>query len=445
MNKWIQTLRLSPHFARRSLRVVRLCNPMVSERSESNHRGSIVFAFLLILVLSGLSAAILLKSVNESRVANRMANSSAALWAAEAGVQKVLWEYNYNNCRDMIQQSSGIACTDCTCGSVTKSLAGTLTGYADYDVTFNSANTTLQSVGSVPSRSAANLIQRRVQVTVGRPPTFGNGIFAQGQVWLSNNALIDSYNSSNGPYGGSNILHNGNIGTNGTGSGIINLSNNVTVDGNLSTGPGGTVTKGNNVTVTGTTTSNNSVALPAVVVPSTLTGLSSGGTLSIANNGSQTLNAGNYKYTNISMANNATLNINGNVSIYLTGATDLTASNNVAINVTNGSTLTIYLDGTLSVNNNAAINNVSRLPSNLQIYSTYTGSNGISIGNNATTYAAVYAPTTDVNMSNNDSLYGAVVGKTVTLNNNAAIHYDQVLATVANPFQNAITSNWQEY
>ncbi|MBI3602400.1 MAG: hypothetical protein HY209_05860 [Candidatus Omnitrophica bacterium] len=403
-----------------------------------NKRGSIIFAFLIILVFAALGAAIVLRSVNEAAAAKRTSDSTGALWVAEAGVQKVYWEYSYNNCGGMVPSTA--------CGSGNKSLAGTLTGYGDYDVTLNNASSPLiQSIGSVPSRSSSRKVQRNVQVTVSRPAIFGNGIFAQGQVTLSKNALVDSYNSSNGNYGGSNILHNGNVGSDGTTAGIIIIDNNATIEGNVSTGPGGTVTQGNGDTITGTISSTNNITTPSVVVPSALTGLSSSGTLSVGNNGSKTLSDGDYKYTSASLSNGSTLNISGNVRIYLTGANDLTTGNNVTLNVNSGATLTVYTDGTLNLSNNITINNISKIPANMQIYSTYTGANGVTLTNNGTTYAGVYAPGTDVEVSNNNGFYGAVVGKTVKLDNNGEVHYDEALTTMANPFAQAIISSWQEF
>ncbi len=411
-----------------------------------NKRGSIVFAFLLTLVLTVLGAAIFSRSVNENLSAQRMANSSAAFWASEAGLQKVLWEYNYNNCQGMVQEGTSTACASCTsCGGGNKAVAGILTGYGDYDVTLNNANTTIQSIGSIPHRNSTQKIQRKVQATLGKPAIFSNGIFAQGQVNLSNNALVDSYNSNDGPYGGSNIHSNGNVGSNGTSTGIITISNNAVVNGNVSTGPNGTVTLGNNATISGTTTHNNSVALPAVVVPSTLTALSSSGTLSLSNGASGTINAGDYKYSSISLSNDSFLTINGDVRLYLTASDTLSTGNNAAITIASGASLTVYTDGVITFANNISINTVSQLPSKFQIYSTYTGSDGVTLNNNGTSYASIYAPQTDVDISNNNQFYGAVVGKTVDLNNNGQIHYDEALATMANPFENAILSNWQEY
>ena len=412
-----------------------------------NKKGSLAYTLLLILVLTALSAAILLRSVNENTIASRVANSSAALWAAEAGVQKAFWEYTYNNCVGMVQQGTATACVSCSsCGGGNKTLAATLSGYGDYDVVLNNANSQIQSVGSVPSRSSTKKVVRNIQTALSKPSIFSYGIFAKGQVTIANNALVDSYNSTNGLYGGANILHNGNVGSNGTTAGIVNVNNNGTVYGNVSTGAGGTVTQGNGSIVSGTITNDNSIELPSVVVPSTLTGLSSGGTYSVGNNATQTLNAGDYKYTNVSLSNNSTLNVNGTVRLYLTGASAFTTQNNVIINVNSGANLTIYTDGVTTFNNNITINNVAKDASKFLIYSTYSSNtNGVTLNNNSASYVGVYAPNTKIDISNNAGLFGAVVGKAVNLNNNGEVHYDEALASMANPYEDAIINNWQEY
>lgn len=411
-----------------------------------NNKGSLALSLLLILVLTTLDAAILVSSANEAWVTQRMTNSSAALWASEAGLNQVLWQFNHNNCVGMVQAGTSTACGSCSsCGAGSKTYAGTLTGYGDSDVTLNGANTSIQSIGSIPGRSSSKVITRRIQATIGSPQAFGNGIFAKGQVTLDNNALVNSFNSNNGAYGGTNILSNGNVGSDGTSAGVVQIDNNATVDGNVATGPGGTVSLGNNAVVSGSITNNTSVALPTVVVPTSLSSLSSGGTYSLGNNGTGTISAGNYKYTSLSLSNNAHLTVNGNVELYLTGATSLSLANNVVITVSSGASLKIYTDGVFTVSNNSTINTVSQLASQFQVYSTYTGANGVNISNNGSLYAAVYAPNTDVNLNNNVGFFGAAVGKTVTLSNNGEVHYDQALATVANPFETAILSSWQEY
>jgi hypothetical protein len=294
-----------------------------------------------------------------------------------------------------------------------------------------------------------------VRAVLDKPAIFGHGMFADGQLTITNNAEVDAYDSSAGVYGGSNIDHtNGSVGSNGTTTGIVHIYNNAEVWGDVSTGPGGTVT--NTGTIHGDISDTNSIALPAVVVPSSLTSLGSLGVLTIANNATQNLSTGDYKYTKIATGNKSVININGDVRLYLTGVTTTshgvttttslaTGTAEVSLNIASGASLVIYTDGKITFDNNTNINSVAKSPVDLQIYSTYTGSNGISISNNAETYAAVYAPKTDINMSNNSGLYGAVVGKTATLDNNGSVHYDTSLASMANPYDVSILTSWEEY
>ncbi|MBF0595759.1 MAG: hypothetical protein HQL22_12445 [Candidatus Omnitrophica bacterium] len=416
-------------------------------------RGSLAISLLVVVVLVTLSAAFLVRGANEKQDAGRVVSSSAALWAAEAGLQKVLWEYTRNTCGNMVKAMGYTGCNG------DKTLAGTLNGYGDFDATLDSANTLVQSTGSIPSRTAANRVQRHVKVIIGKPAIFSYGMFAQGKVTVSNNALVDAYDSSKMlladptkkcPYGAvctdnkTNIDHiNGDVGSNGTASGIVEVDNNANVWGDVSTGPGGTVT--NSGIIHGSIANTNSVALPVVVVPPTLTGLASSGTLSTVNNGAKTINAGDYKYTAMSLGNNSAITINGNVRLYFSGGTAIDSGNNTTISIATGASLVIYTDGKITFANNTNVNSVAKQPKDLQIYSTYTGASGVNVSNNSATYAAIYAPQTDVNVSNNAGLYGAIVGKTTTLNNNGDVHYDTALASLANPYEDAIVSQWQEY
>lgn len=411
-----------------------------------NNNGSMLIGSLLVLVLTILAAGILLRSVNESANVRRVATSTEAFWSAEAGVQKSVYDYNYNNCNSFVQQGSSTHCVTCSnCGVSNKTLAVSITSSCDYDVTINNSNTIMTSTASCPNRSATNPIKRVVQASMGITSPFAYAAFAKNSVNLSNNTFVDSYISSNGAYSNATSLPNGDVGTNGTGAGTIVVNNNATVEGNVSTGSGGTVTVGSGGLITGTTTHNNNVLLPDVSVPSTLTGLVSGGTYSFSNGQTKTLTAGAYKYTNISMGNNATLNITGGiVQIYLTGVSALTASNNTVVNIASGSSLQIYVDGVLNINNNVALNVSGNLPKNLQIYSTYSGANGMQINNNSHIYAAVYAPNTDISIGNNGDIFGSLIGKTVVASNNAAVHYDETLKTITTTSGTTGVTNWQE-
>ncbi len=412
-----------------------------------NKHGSLAVGLLLLLVLMVLAAGVLLRGVNENILANRFANSTQAFWAAEAGVQKTIWEINYNNCADFVQQGTSTACTSCTsCGAGNKTMAVSISGSCDYDVVVNNGITTATSTGACPNRSSSSVVKRNVQATIGPKSPFQYAAFSQGAITLSNNTFIDSYNSNNGAYGGGNTATNGSVGSNGTTDGVITLGNNISLGGSVSTGVGGTVTVGNNTTITGTTTHTNNVSLPVVVVPSALTGLGNGGVYSIAKNGSATLTAGDYKYTSVNMSSNSTLNITGgNVRLYLTGASAFPADNNTnTITVADGATLQLFIDGTLSFRNNFTLSSSGNVPKNIQIYSTYSGANGMKIDNNGVLAAAIYAPGTDISIGNNDDLLGSVVGKTIVVNNNAAIHYDESLGSLITSVGTTGITVWQE-
>ena len=250
-----------------------------------NNFGSIVFSMMLVVVLVILGASIMLRSVNEHNIAMRTAKSVQALWLADAGVQNSIYDIANNSCHGFVQQGTSTACTNCSsCGGGNKTMAVSMSGAGDYDIVLNSANTSLTSIGSHPSRSSASKVQRQIQATLGVTSPFTYAAFAKGQVTLSNNTFVDSYDSSVGAYSVANSATNGDVGSNGTTANIITINNNASVGGDVSTGPSGTVSVGSGVAITGTQTHTNNVILPSVVVPTTLSSLASGGTLSLANN-----------------------------------------------------------------------------------------------------------------------------------------------------------------
>ncbi len=405
-----------------------------------NERGSILvitLMFILTFTLLGLGSMYL--SMVQKERAEKEVLYNRAFWLAEAGIQKTLWEYNHNSCAALFQEGTTTHCTSClNCGGGNKVLNTQLkfdasTVYGDYDISFDDGNMIVVAKGWYPSRTAANKVSRTIQLDSGS--LFKYAAFAQNSITLNNNTLINSYDSNSGAYGGANIQTNGDVGTDGTTANAITIDNNAHVNGDVSTGAGGTVSVGN-TPVNGSTTNTNNITLPSVSVPSNLTSLSNSG--SITNN--TTLAAGNYKYTAISLSNNKTVTFNGTVNLYLTSTTSAVSTGNNFLFVLNaGASVTIYTDGPINLSNNGSVNN-GGTPSKFQIFSTYTGNNGVQITNNGSFYGAVYAPGTGVTISNNNGYYGAVVGKTVTLLQNGQIHYDQVLGGTIN----SNTRKWQE-
>jgi hypothetical protein len=204
--------------------------------------------------------------------------------------------------------------------------------------------------------------------------------------------------------------------------------------------------KPSKVTITNGISHTNDVYLEPVSVPSDVQSATNLGNLSVS--GTTNLSGGTYKYGTVSIGNNGTLNINGNVIIYVTNtSTGLTTGNNtVAININSGSSLTLYSEGKIDFGNKVTISNntTNSDPANFMIFSLYTGASGISLGNKNDFYGAIYAPGTDVNIQNTGAFYGSVVGSTVNLGNNGQLHYDEALGQLQAPWQPAALRDWQE-
>jgi len=114
-----------------------------------------------------------------------------------------------------------------------------------------------------------------------------------------------------------------------------------------------------------------------------------------------TFAAGTYCFRSVTLVGGATLAISGPVVLSVTQQVSATGG---------------------------AFANTTYNAANLQIISSYTQRNGVSVGGSSTTYLTIYAPTTDVSVSGGAPLYGALVGKTLSTGGSASIHYDVNLA-----------------
>jgi len=135
---------------------------------------------------------------------------------------------------------------------------------------------------------------------------------------------VDSYNSENGSYDPNNANANGNIGTNGNAYDIVDLSSNVTINGNVSTGHGSddahTVLYPNNSVITNLPiTHSNTGTLPLKSVPSIWASCPNpSGSINLVNNGTATISTGDYKCSSINLTSHSSVKIQGDVRLYVT-------------------------------------------------------------------------------------------------------------------------------
>ena len=419
-----------------------------------NKKGSVlVLTVSMIAVLATLAIAYGARIFNEHAIVLKNIYSTQAFWIAEAGIQAAAWDYDHNECKGMINQATGLTCTSCfACGIGPKLFTGSLAA-GDFSVTFDQDTKTYVSTGSAYRGTGSNrhwMASRKIKVIFGRDYIFGYAAFAQGEMVINNGSTIDSYNSMFGLYNPATHGSQGNMGTNGTSINVIDIGNNATIYGGVSTGPGGTVDyMPSKVNITAGITHSNDVYLEPVSVPADLQSAAYLGTLNIA--GTTSITSGKYRYDAISIGNAGTLNIDGDVELYLTNPTTAftTGNNTVAININAGASLKIFSEGKIDFGNKAIINNntVNKDTSKFMIYSLYddpNDTNGVIIDNNNEFYGGVYAPLTKVTVSNNAAFFGAIVGNEVTLSNNGMVHYDESLSLIKAPWQPAELRDWQE-
>jgi Flp pilus assembly protein TadG len=255
----------------------------------------------------------------------------------------------------------------------------------------------------------------------------GAGLFGRRFVKFNGNTTgTDSYDPALGPYGGTNVFDGGGVSTNG----YIDLGNG-DVHGDARWGaesssfyPSNTyLTSGPNGSATGWQARNESViTYPSVTAPTSYNNSSIPSTyldnkkganpdnFSINGSSSVTFDAGTYYFTNFSVTGNATVTINGAVTIYVKGNLDLTG-------------------GSITGN--------SSLPANLtfNVLPSTSGTSTVDLGGGSALYAHIYAPNSDfiIHGTGSFGLYGWVIGDSIDVKGNSKIHYDGSIYSDGNP------------
>jgi len=363
---------------------------------------AIILAMFAVLILFITGVGLFRIGLNSRVYAMRTAEDIKARCAADAGLAQSIYEMN-------LRLSQGTLDDDALPFVSDAQLEGSDT-YFSYTVTKNGSEYLIEAIGS------AGFAQRTVKTSlIMEGTTLDYAIFGDEGVELNNSALVDWYN--NDPEDG-----NLKVGTNSTQNGKVSLKNSSKIKGDCFVGVGGNpddiIELKNSAEITGNTgalTQENTLA--SVTVPSSLTSLPSGGTISI----NTTLPAGSYKYTEVDLGNSKTLTINGDVVLYVTD--DFTLGNSSAVNINADSSLTVYIEGDFEAKNSSSLNNTTQIPSNLLMY--YLDScTSVDFKNSSNFYGVIYAPNADVVFHNSVDIYGALASKTVDIKNSAKVHYD---------------------
>lgn len=245
-------------------------------------------------------------------------------------------------------------------------------------------------VGTTARRARALLVRKREAL-------FTDALFGRRSVTLSGSAFTDGYDAARGPYGGSNVLQAGHVGSNGP----ISLSGTTVVEGDARPGPGEKVSFTGRAKVTGSTDpASGPKSLPAPVIPDDAVNL---GAVTLNSNRTLTLTAGNYRLSSLSITANGQLIVDAG-----TGPVNL------------------YVTGTVRISGNG-ISNLSRTPSRLSIVQ--VGGASVTVGGGAALYGTIYAPDSSLTINGAGHRYGSFIGDVVSLSGTGGVHYDQGLRT----------------
>ncbi len=247
------------------------------------------------------------------------------------------------------------------------------------------------------------------------PDLFPWAIGGRGDVLVDNDALIDSYDSGLGVYGGGNIGAEGDVHSNSD----VTISNNSTVNGEA--GANGTVTMNNGGVATGGTTNGVTprdystppcppppFTLPVDLPPGPYVYDPSTGDLTVDNK-ILLLPSGTYHFHDVTVKKPAG-----------------------RFGPLPGASITVFISGALTVQQQAKLNEGGP-PGAFAVFGCGTATDAWRFNNNSEAWGAFYAPDRDIVIENDSDIYGAVVGDRVTVwkggTGPVSVHYDEALSS----------------
>lgn len=432
-------------------------------RNARSEKGTILFVTLIVTAILGAALASYLRLVHTQNYS--VARSQAwnrAIPVLEAGIEEALAQIaKGTDAASMVNNGWTLSGT-----SYVKNRD--LGGGDRFETRISVATPpTVESTGFVKIPLENNeFVARRVRVTTQGGSMYTKAMVARGQINLNgNNITTDSFDSQNplystgGQYDPSKRRDNGDVATN---SGLVNSLNvgNADIYGEVSTGPGGSISVGSNGGAgslawhaggnhgiePGYSSDDMNVSFPDVTAPFAVGLPPAPGNVS-GTNYNYVLSNGNYSMSSLSMsgsANNRML-ITGNARLYVTGNVSLSGSSSIVI--APGASLKMYVAGASAslggngvVNGSASATNFSYfgLPSNTSV----------SFSGNAAFTGTIYAPSAALSLggggNNSYDFVGASVSNTVQMNGHFNFHYDEMLGRQNNGASYYVTS-WNEF
>ena len=414
-------------------------------KKKNEEQGTILGVTLVLTVaLLIIALPFLFKLSAQYKATEKSFKSLAALSLAEAGVERAIWELNNG---DISSWSGDDSLRTLTISSF-QSSGGTAVG----DIQINVAdpegdNPVVESLGDVLLTGDLT-VNKTVRVVLEREVgdyLFDNAAFANTKIKLYDGSIVDSYDSRDGQYGGSNVGSNGNISTNGVDARSIELVSGAEVNGDAYSGFGSDpeiaidVNLGANLNGSKLTLSE-SKELPSVTPPE---GLPLMGDYRLLEGNQDTINTSG-QYSSLDLDANSKVTIATDVTLYITGTFNMDGFSELEI--AEGVELTIYLGDDFKQKSGASINNLIQDPSKLLILGTDTCMN-YDYKNSSEFYGAVYAPRASLDFDSVSEFYGAILADDIKLASNAQIHYDEALEALdiaTGEMATYVVKSWKE-
>jgi hypothetical protein len=402
----------------------------IKKTLKKKAKGSILsLVVLMTLILSLVGVSLMGLGVNARLSAVRTTTQMSARMAADSGIIQAIHLMNEKLASGSITKGTELPSAPATyLPDSTANYTYTVTG--DQESGYN-----IVSVGH------SGQMQRTIKTGLKLKGLFDYAIFAAANIELKNGTTVSAYNMD-----GTNLPIQ--IGTNSTQDGAVNMKNGVTVEGDITIGPGGNtdtvIDSKMEAVITGETIASPLTwNMPEITVPQHLLDKASKGTLQ----GGETITEdGKYDAINITGINKAIL-IDGNVKIYVIG--DVTIGNTCRLEILydgdDNSGLILYLGGDLMAKKDSTINNQTKNSKALGIYALSTCTS-MDFLNSGTFYGTIYAPNADVVIYNGMEMYGSVVANSFNQHVYGNFFYDGSLREVSieDVGVRFVINRWQE-
>ncbi|MBU1045350.1 MAG: hypothetical protein KJ915_13255 [Candidatus Omnitrophica bacterium] len=399
----------------------------MKKQRKKNSGSALFFGLMIVVVMAVLSSVFLSMVLTEMKNTERSNSAANALSVAEAGIEFAIWEVMHDGADYAAADGWTAQAVPTTNRAFLLDNAGNRIGEYSVNIT-NTGIFTIECRAGVPDLTNPSSDRQIVKVTLKSEPLFKKSILAVDKIELDNGVLIDSYDSGplgDQPYGGANVLSNGDIGTESTGNDDIKIGDTVLVKGDAYVGVGGNPTDVIDYSGTGSITGSELISSEAANFPSVVApvGLPNEGDLNVMF-GTKTISSSG-QYNKITVAAFGKLVIDSDCTIYVDKLNVVAFSK---IEIQNDAKVNIIVEDHFNVVAFAALDNLSGDTANLAVYA-MDSTNKINLLGAVSIDGTVYAPNSDFKLGALAVFRGAVMAKKVEIENWAAIHFDESLMT----------------